>query len=48
MNYSKPEVSLLGNARTTIEYMGSIKGPPHLLDGVTGQFTATTAYDLDE
>ncbi len=49
MTYSKPEVSLLGDARTMIEYMGTVKGSPFRADFAIPHLpTATTAYDLDE
>jgi hypothetical protein len=49
MSYSKPQVSLLGDARTVIEYMGTVKTQPLAADAAFPHpITATTAYDLDE
>jgi hypothetical protein len=49
MTYRKPEVCLLGDARTVIEYMGTVKGSPFKADAaIPHPLTATTAYDLDE
>ena len=43
MNYSKPEVNVLGEAKSVIE--GSSKPPIHTTDGLVSPLAA---YDLDE
>ena len=47
MNYTKPEVSTLGNATTVIEFNGVSKpaAPPH---EIPYSATLAPAYDLDE
>jgi hypothetical protein len=48
MNYTKPEVSTLGDAKTAIEYIGTMKPTPKVNDPDLVHPTATAAYDLDE
>ncbi|MGB8064994.1 MAG: hypothetical protein WCF26_24115 [Candidatus Sulfotelmatobacter sp.] len=47
MNYTKPEVAVLGEAVSVIEMIGTGKPSTKVFDGV-GQSYAATAYDLDE
>jgi len=46
MNYSKPEVSLLGDAKTVIERIDNVK--QHTQVGDPSPFQNLPAYDLDE
>jgi hypothetical protein len=48
MNYTKPEVNTLGDAKTTIEFNGQIKPTPKTTDPNVLHPTASPAYDLDE
>jgi hypothetical protein len=47
MNYSKPEVKMLGEATMVIESTHTKSILPKV-DGVPPQFTLNPAYDLDE
>ena len=47
MNYTKPEVNVLGQAVEVIESTIS-KLNPRVPDGQVGKKAATPAYDLDE
>jgi len=47
MNYSKPEVNNLGQARSVIEANHAIKRPPQVLETPVPTY-CTAAYDLDE
>jgi hypothetical protein len=44
MNYTKPEVALLGEAVSVIELVQNTKG----IYSTDGQFPVNPAYDLDE
>ena len=46
MNYSKPEVCILGNAKTVIEKINNVK--QHTQVGDPSPFLNLPAYDLDE
>jgi hypothetical protein len=47
MNYTKPEVKTLGEAKMVIE--GTIqKGPVGVIETPTGNWRIIPAYDLDE
>jgi hypothetical protein len=48
MNYTKPEVAVLGQAVRVIEQMLTQKPPLHAVDSITGVRNANPAYDLDE
>jgi hypothetical protein len=45
MNYTKPEVAVLGNASTVIEVISTKSGAPH---DNNNQLLTGPAYDLDE
>lgn len=47
MNYTKPEVTVLGKAAVVIETQLPPKGPPNVPDGAR-ILALNTAYDLDE
>lgn len=47
MNYRKPEVNMLGQAKSVIESSQTIKTPPSVLEGA-GPAKCSPAYDLDE
>ncbi len=47
MNYSKPEVKTLGDAKNVIEQSQTIKTPKTVLEG-SGPARCSPAYDLDE
>ena len=47
MNYSKPEVNILGQAKSVIESSQTIKNPKTVLEG-SGPARCSPAYDLDE
>jgi hypothetical protein len=47
MTYSKPELTVLGNASVVIEDMITKNGSSLDGDG-SGQFNVASAYDLDE
>jgi len=46
MNYSKPEVNLLGQAKNVIEQSQTIKPPHTVVETPTSK--CSPAYDLDE
>jgi hypothetical protein len=46
MNYTKPEVAVLGEAARVIEQF--VKGGTVNIDPATGKRTLNAAYDLDE
>jgi hypothetical protein len=49
MTYSKPEVSLLGDARAVIEYLSTVLKGASFADGAIPHLpNANTAYDLDD
>jgi hypothetical protein len=48
MTYTKPEVALLGDARTVIEYMSTTKFANKADAAFPHPLTAVAAYDLDE
>jgi hypothetical protein len=45
MNYTKPEVAILGEASCVIQ---GLKNPRGTLDGIPPYFHVMAAYDLDE
>jgi len=47
MNYTKPQVSTLGDATTVIEYNGFTKPPTSQVEPIQNP-TLSPAYDLDE
>jgi len=47
MNYTKPQVSTLGDATTVIEYNGTNKPMTEFVEPIHNP-TAAPAYDLDE
>lgn len=47
MNYSKPEVNILGEAKSVIENYGSKKDLA-VIDGTPPKSLFNPAYDLDE
>jgi hypothetical protein len=47
MNYTKPEVAVLGNAAVVIESSITVKTPQRVLD-FKNKLAPTPAYDLDE
>jgi hypothetical protein len=48
MTYTKPEVALLGDARTVIENLSTVKGRNKADAAIPHLPTAVAAYDLDE
>jgi hypothetical protein len=48
MTYTKPEVALLGDARTVIENLSTVKGSNKADAAIPHLPTAVAAYDLDE
>lgn len=48
MNYTKPEVSILGDAAAVIQLTGQNKKTSSVSDGQPGFIHSTPAYDLDE
>ena len=46
MNYTKPEVAVLGEATSVIEQRPLLKTQPSVIDPT--KFQVTPAYDLDE
>ncbi|MGB7603292.1 MAG: hypothetical protein WBM24_23515 [Candidatus Sulfotelmatobacter sp.] len=49
MNYSKPEVNTLGQAKSVIEQNNTIKTPHQVLDAnPKSTEKASAAYDLDD
>ena len=46
MNYSKPEVNVLGEATRVIQF--HLKGRPNVIDSFLDPRTHNAAYDLDE
>jgi hypothetical protein len=48
MNYTKPEVAVLGQAVSVIELRTPQKGSTAQLDGITHVKNFSPAYDLDE
>jgi hypothetical protein len=48
MNYTKPEVSTIGDATAVIERIGNSKPTPKTSDPNVLHPTASPAYDLDE
>jgi hypothetical protein len=47
MKYSKPEVNILGEAKSVIEQLGT-KPPTAHIEGVPKRNLFNPAYDLDE
>ncbi len=47
-NYSKPEVTVLGNASAVIEYLSTDKSSGNFLDHNRVDHNAIASYDLDE
>jgi len=48
MNYSKPEINILGDAKMVIEQFPHSKNSLPEIDGVPPTYVKNPAYDLDE
>lgn len=48
MNYSKPELSILGPAIRVVEQIPTIKGPYAMVETFDLRYRVNPAYDLDE